>query len=207
MLEAIVQKYQDSPSLAQQRIDLQTHASDNLKEIVDGRIKDADRVKSIWKKGHRSTFLFYGIASFSYIGYLFFNPEKQETLQYMGNVAALEGYLLMVYAQEYIFTRFQEEEKLISTGMYSSTRNPIYLGLRITSLGMLASTQSLLDLCLCIGVFAGTEVTARLEEARTTVLFGKEAVEYQQKVPRWFSYEHNIKPIFGKLFVSVKQNI
>ena len=75
---------------------------------------------------------------------------------------------------------------IVDTGLYAHTRNPIYLGMAITMLGLALAFQSAMGVLLvpvAVGVVGGT-VIAR-EEAYLEGKFGEPYRAYLARVRRW----------------------
>jgi len=75
---------------------------------------------------------------------------------------------------------------LVQQGLFSISRNPIYVGMKITLVAvflMIPSAATLTQLVLG-WVLVGVQV--RLEEEYLTRVHGKAYAAYMQKVPRWF---------------------
>ncbi|MEQ1688928.1 MAG: isoprenylcysteine carboxylmethyltransferase family protein, partial [Sphingopyxis sp.] len=72
------------------------------------------------------------------------------------------------------------------TGIYSHTRNPMYLGMVSVFLGLAVAMSSLgaLLLAMPVMVIIRTQVIAR-EEAYLTAKFGAEYTAYLARVRRW----------------------
>ncbi|MHB1343170.1 MAG: methyltransferase family protein [Thermoleophilia bacterium] len=77
-------------------------------------------------------------------------------------------------------------ERLLSTGPYAVTRNPMYLGHLIFLAGLSLFTRS--PLAAVITAAHGPWFQKRVEgdEAGLERLFGDEYREYCERVPRWF---------------------
>lgn len=80
-----------------------------------------------------------------------------------------------------------EEKKtdLVTKGLFSLSRNPIFLGMRVLLLGLFLATPNALTL-LAFGLGdALMQVQARLEEEHMRKLHGEKFEEYKKKVRRW----------------------
>jgi len=80
----------------------------------------------------------------------------------------------------------KEESKLITTGPYGYTRNPLYLSATILFLGwslVLMSTYLLIVTVLFLLLF---RFAAKWEEEELTERFGEEYLSYKEKVPLFF---------------------
>jgi len=76
--------------------------------------------------------------------------------------------------------------KLVISGFYRFSRNPMYLGLLLVLLGtslIFGSLTSLFVLPLFIGAINYLQISS--EEKALELLFGEEYLNYKQKVRRW----------------------
>ena len=76
-------------------------------------------------------------------------------------------------------------ERLVTTGVYGWTRNPMYLGHLTFMTGAALVTRSPLAIgaLALTGPWFGRRVAA--DEARLTAAFGAEYEQYRSRVPRW----------------------
>ena len=75
---------------------------------------------------------------------------------------------------------------LVTTGIYSVTRNPMYLGMALIVAGFGLGTNSLIALSLApVFVVALTKFQIEPEEAVMRRLFGEDYESYAARVPRW----------------------
>ena len=76
-------------------------------------------------------------------------------------------------------------ERLVTTGVYAWTRNPMYLGhlTFMTGAALLTRSPLAIGALALAGPWFGRRVAA--DEARLTAAFGTEYEEYRQRVPRW----------------------
>lgn len=75
--------------------------------------------------------------------------------------------------------------RLITTGAFSVSRNPMFLCIQIAQFGLFLSLPTLFTLiCLVVGI-AAIHVQARLEENHLERRWGKVYRNYARRVPRW----------------------
>ncbi len=86
-----------------------------------------------------------------------------------------------------------KEKGLVTTGMHSLSRNPIYSGFRLSALGTILVNPTIENILGCTAVLISTEVTARIEETKLRELYGEDFRRYQDKVPRWIPYANHIR--------------
>ena len=76
-------------------------------------------------------------------------------------------------------------ERLVTTGPFSLSRNPMYMGHMIFILGLAVTFHSLPALLLVTGLLHWYDERAREDERQLEQLFGAEYKSYTQRVPRW----------------------
>ncbi|MCL5109546.1 MAG: isoprenylcysteine carboxylmethyltransferase family protein [Chloroflexi bacterium] len=74
--------------------------------------------------------------------------------------------------------------RLVTTGPYALVRHPMYLGLRLATLGGLLIYRTWTCAFLVLNAFA-LEVRARREEEALAAVFGVEWAVYRRRVPAW----------------------
>ncbi len=80
----------------------------------------------------------------------------------------------------------QVRTELVQQGIFGWSRNPIFLGMRITLLGLFLVLSNALSLTVLVLGEVLMQVQVRLEEAHLAQLHGERYRHYQQKVRRWF---------------------
>lgn len=76
-------------------------------------------------------------------------------------------------------------ERLVTTGVYGLTRNPMYLGHQIFLAGLALVTRSPLAAVLFAVHLPWFDARARHDEAAMRVRFGTDYERYCRRVPRW----------------------
>lgn len=76
-------------------------------------------------------------------------------------------------------------ERLVTTGVYGVTRNPMYLGHLIFLVGLTLLTRSPVSLATTASLLHWYDERARTDHRRLTGLFGDPYLEYAARVPRW----------------------
>ncbi len=76
-------------------------------------------------------------------------------------------------------------ERIIDTGPYAYTRNPMYLGHMIYLAGLTLVTRSPLALAIASARIPWYDQRAAKDEKRLEEKFGTEYAEYRDRVPRW----------------------
>lgn len=94
---------------------------------------------------------------------------------------------------------FYKKEGLVTDGSHRIVRHPIYLGFRLSSIGMMIANPSSENLIAGTIVFMATEILARMEDKKLLGLYSDESREYQSNVPMWIPYSNNIKSRFKRV--------
>ena len=85
-----------------------------------------------------------------------------------------------------VFGEERETPAVISNGVFSVVRHPIYLGCILFYLGMICFTLSLISAGLWIIIIIFYRYISRHEEKLLLDLFGTEYENYMKKVPMLF---------------------
>ena len=76
-------------------------------------------------------------------------------------------------------------ERLVATGPYAYTRNPMYLGHIISLVGITLALNSLLGALITVIRALWFDYRVRYDERRLIEQFGAPYIDYQKKVKRW----------------------
>ena len=76
-------------------------------------------------------------------------------------------------------------ERLVTTGLYAWTRNPMYLGHIIYTIGVALTFQSWFGVLLALARAAWFHWRVLRDEKRLSEQFGEPYVAYMQRVKRW----------------------
>ena len=76
--------------------------------------------------------------------------------------------------------------KLVTNGMFSISRNPIFLGIMIANIGLFLTIPNAFTLLIVSLSTISVNTQIRLEEDFLKREFGNEYIEYAGKVRRWF---------------------
>jgi len=79
----------------------------------------------------------------------------------------------------------KNKTKLITNGMFSISRNPIFLGIMIANIGLFLVIPNAFTLLIVSLSTLSVNTQIRLEEEFLKREFGKEYIEYAEKVRRW----------------------
>jgi protein-S-isoprenylcysteine O-methyltransferase Ste14 len=76
-------------------------------------------------------------------------------------------------------------ERIVDSGIYAYTRNPMYLGHLIFMAGLAITFWSLAALALLMVHLPWYQRRVRGDEAHLTAMFGQEFIDYTTRVKRW----------------------
>ena len=130
---------------------------------------------------------------------------SQDLYHYLGPVAYLDtptlqkmGVFLMLTSMFWVFTgqaqmgnswRIGIDQKnkteLVRTGFYRFSRNPIFLGILVSALGVFLTLPNLITFFVMGASFLVIQMEIRLEEAHLAALHGKSYEDFCKKVRRW----------------------
>jgi len=91
--------------------------------------------------------------------------------------------LLAGFGLNTVFGKTREEPQVITTGVFSIVRHPIYLSSILLYLGFILLSLSLLSVLVWILIIVFYYVISRYEEKLLTQRFGSIYEEYKKKVP------------------------
>ena len=81
---------------------------------------------------------------------------------------------------------FNDPEKLVTTGLFKYSRNPMYLGFSISTFGVALYLGSLTPFFICLlFIFIADRWYIAFEEKKMAEIFGKEYETYKASVRRW----------------------
>ena len=109
----------------------------------------------------------------------------------VGILIAFLGFVLMGKARDLFrkhktTTRIEKSNHLIIDGVFSKTRNPMYLGMSILILGFSVLSTNVIALTLpIIFLILVSLIYIRKEERLLLKAFGEEYIKYKKNVRRW----------------------
>ena len=108
-------------------------------------------------------------------------------------VIILFGLFLSLSGIHTVFSEYTEQPRMISTGLFSFVRHPVYLGALLIYIGMLVFLLSPLALVVFIAVFFLYDWLAQDEEARMLKVFAHRYEDYRHQTPKWLPrlFRHN----------------
>ncbi|EMP57410.1 protein-S-isoprenylcysteine methyltransferase [Marinobacter santoriniensis NKSG1] len=122
-----------------------------------------------------------------------FNSLYQGWILLVGMVLLLASYSAVNYLQAYMHEEWRsgidshgDRQKLLTSGPFARSRNPLFLAVMTGQLGFFLALPSVFSLvCLVVGV-AVIMRQAREEEKALARQFGKAYDDYRARVRRWF---------------------
>jgi protein-S-isoprenylcysteine O-methyltransferase Ste14 len=96
----------------------------------------------------------------------------------------LAGYFVRS-AHQVIFNKVRTPSQVISNGVFSRIRHPMYLGVILFYLGLFFITFSLLSLAFLVIIFLFYDHIASFEEKQLEHKIGKEYISYKETTPKW----------------------
>jgi protein-S-isoprenylcysteine O-methyltransferase Ste14 len=135
-------------------------------------------------------FLFFTVWILDSFVFDFSVPREDYISWYINYPAAaailvFAGYLSF-FGMRIVFGTVRGEPQVLTHGVFSIVRHPIYLGCILTYLGIILTTLSVLSFLLWFIIVIYYFLISRYEERLLTDHFGKEYEEYMKKVPMLF---------------------
>ncbi|WP_233553638.1 methyltransferase family protein [Algoriphagus lacus] len=166
-------------------------------------------LKAKWPSAYKWYRLFYAVLStLLFMGIIIqalvmpvkevFFPSKFG--QYAGYMIATGGVMIFLKSIKEISMKsflglrpneqFEEEPKLVTTGMYTQVRHPLYLGMLFIFIGffLVSGTVGALIHLICLLVYLPLGIY--FEEKNLIAQFGESYLEYQKEVPAFFPKIH-----------------
>ena len=78
-----------------------------------------------------------------------------------------------------------ERPKLVTSGLFSISRNPVFLGMIAAAIGLFLSSPTVVTMMALTATWLGVQVQVRLEEQHLSAVLGAEYAAYRQRVRRW----------------------
>ena len=126
--------------------------------------------------------------------YLFLGPIRSietPTAQFFGLVIAYLGLLWVVVAQHQmgqdwrIGIDVKHETSLVTHGLYTTSRHPIYLGFIVITIGLFFAVPNVVSLVCAVLTTVVLSIEARLEEKFLLSRHGYTYREYLEQTRRW----------------------
>ena len=80
---------------------------------------------------------------------------------------------------------YNETTELVSRGLFKVSRNPVFLGVFVSYIGMFLIMPNALSFAIMLLMVVSIQVQVRLEEEYLLAVHGDAYREYKKKVRRW----------------------
>jgi protein-S-isoprenylcysteine O-methyltransferase Ste14 len=97
----------------------------------------------------------------------------------------ISAIVLGFYSHNVLFSTQDREFTLITDGVFSYVRHPLYLSILLTYLGFVFASMSIVSLILRICCFIFFDKMATYEEKDLVRIFGDAYLEYRKRVSKW----------------------
>ena len=105
---------------------------------------------------------------------------------FLGGVALLVSTALTLKSHKTSFKHLEKPTKLLTDGIFSYSRNPIYIGMLLALIGFAIEFYSFLGGLIVIGFYyVFDKYYIPMEEKECKSIFKEEYENYCAKVPRW----------------------
>ena len=94
--------------------------------------------------------------------------------------------IFILLSHRALFKSHQPPNILITNGILGYVRNPMYFGILLIYVAFIFVSISLISIGSFIAVFLVYNWMANFEEIILENVFGKQYLEYKEKVPKWF---------------------
>ena len=98
------------------------------------------------------------------------------------------AFIFITLSHRTLFKSHQPSNSLITNGILSYVRNPMYLGFLLIYLAFILLSISLISVGLFFVVFLIYNWMVNFEENILENMFGEEYTKYKEKVPKWIPY-------------------
>lgn len=131
--------------------------------------------------------------SFSPKAYSFLNPFEylqKEWLVYTGLMIVHAALVWIVIAQHHMKQSWRigiddkNKTALVTTGLFSISRNPVFLGMILSTAGIFLILPNAITLLVTVTSYIVIQIQIRLEEEHLQKMHGSAYSEYKQKVKR-----------------------
>lgn len=110
----------------------------------------------------------------------------------LGLLISIVGFFIMGKARE-LFSKhkttlyFEKSSSIVEEGIFSKTRNPMYIGMFLLLLGIAVFTQNIVSLVMpVVFILIIRFYFVPFEERLMFESFGRQYLEYKERTPRWF---------------------
>lgn len=117
--------------------------------------------------------------------------NKPSIVPYAGLILLLVSFLWTVTAQKQMKASWRigidkkTRTELITTGLFSVSRNPIFLGMMLSLAGLFLATPNAVTLVFLVAGYLLIQIQIRLEEEFLSLEHGSSYLKYKEKTRRW----------------------
>lgn len=121
---------------------------------------------------------------------------ENEALVYIGWVLLIYSLILVCFAQYNMRDSWRigidKENKtdLVTDGLFSISRNPVFLGIMIANIGLFLVIPNAFMLVILALSAVSINTQIRLEEEFLSKEYGQQYIQYKSKVNRWFTFQN-----------------
>lgn len=111
---------------------------------------------------------------------------------WVGQVLLHGSLVLVLFAQAQMARSWRvgfdeaQRTELVTSGLFRYSRNPVFVGMLLTMLGLFLVLPNALTLLAAALTWVVLQIQVRMEEAYLTKTHGKPYLDYMQKTGRWF---------------------
>jgi protein-S-isoprenylcysteine O-methyltransferase Ste14 len=135
-------------------------------------------------------FAVWGLDSLSFFvfGYsmVIFGPIPLVVHLLLAFISTGFGVYLIAKSHQTVFGDAGHQSRLIDSSVYSWVRHPMYLGILMFCLGFFFASSSIISLVVWLAFFILYDKMATYEEKDLIRTLGKEYIDCQKRVPKWF---------------------
>ncbi|MFX1495159.1 MAG: methyltransferase family protein, partial [Promethearchaeota archaeon] len=96
--------------------------------------------------------------------------------------------IFILISHRVLFHSHQPPNSLITTGIMSYVRNPMYFGILLIYIAFIALSISLISIAIFFLVFLAYNKMVNFEESILEEKFSEQYIEYKNKVPKWIPH-------------------
>lgn len=128
----------------------------------------------------------------SYSYFIPFTELETDFIKHIGIILLVIAFVLTVIAQSHMKNSWrigidgETKTELVTTGLFSYSRNPIFFGMLISLLGLFLTTPNGLTFLFLILGYILIQIQIRLEEDFLANQHGQNYIAYKQKTGRFF---------------------
>lgn len=149
------------------------------------------RVYKVMVLGTWTSIAFYSFFETQYKYLLPFWFMTEDWLQHVGLAIAFASFVWIILAQNQMSSswrigiNYEEQPKLKRDGLFSVSRNPIFLGVLVSYIGTFLIIPNALSFSIMLLTYVVLQIQVRLEEEYLGSTLGEDYKDYKKQVRRW----------------------